>query len=180
MDIYFRAFELEDAIFINSLRRIDEMESKIGGTKRFVSLARETKWVEDIIYGDFKDLFYVAACEKGTDKIVGYTSVSDIDHINKSCFWSGIKISPDFSGRGFGTQIALLILKYVFEELGMERCIGKCLKSHDVAKKLMEKVGYKVEGLQRHIIYKNGEFNDQYLLSILKEEYNEVKEKFKL
>lgn len=41
MNIFFRAFEIEDAEFINALRDNEDMESRIGGNKRFVSLARE-------------------------------------------------------------------------------------------------------------------------------------------
>lgn len=180
IDIFFRAFELSDAHLISELRKIDDFENLIGGTKRFVSSAREEKWIESLIFNDYQDKFYVAICEKESEKIIGYTSVSDIDHVNKSCFWSGIKIHPDYNGRGFGTQTVLLILKFVFEELNMERCTGQCLEEHVVAKKLMEKVGFKVEALQRHSIYKNGKYHNQFVLSILKEEYPIVKTNFKI
>ncbi len=181
-EIFFRAFELSDAELVNSLRKIEESENLIAGNKRFVSLAREQKWIEDLIYKDYQDRFYVAICENITSdkKIIGYTSVSDIDHMNKSCFWSGIKIHPDYNGKGYASQAALLILKFVFEELNMERCIGKCLEEHHVAKKLMEKVGYKVEALQRHAVFKNSKYHNQYVLSILSDEYLLIKEKFSL
>lgn len=182
MDIFFRAFELRDTEFVNSLRKIEEFENLIGGNKRFVSIAREKRWIEDLIYNDYQDRFYVAICEKEDkdEKIIGYSSVSNIDHINKSCFWSGIKIHPDYNGKGYATQTALLILKFVFEELNMERCTGQCLEEHIVAKKLMEKVGYKVEALQRLSVYKDGKFHNQFVLSILHDEYLIIKEKFNL
>lgn len=180
VDIFFRAFELSDAHFVSTLRKIDEFENLIGGNKRFVAFSREEKWLESLIYNDYQDKFYVAVCEKENKNIIGYTSVSEIDHINKSCFWSGIKIHPDYNGRGFGTQTVLLILKFVFEELNMERCTGQCLEEHVVAKKLMEKVGFKVEALQRHSIFKNGKYHNQFVLSILKQEYAAVKETFKI
>jgi RimJ/RimL family protein N-acetyltransferase len=179
-DIFFRAFEVSDAEFVNSLRKFEEFENLIGGNKRFVSVAREQKWIEDLIFNDYKDRFYVAICDKANSKIIGYTSVSDIDHVNKSCFWSGIKLHPDYNGKGFGTQTVLLILKFVFEELNMERCTGQCLEEHVVAKKLMEKVGFKVEALQRHSVFKNGLFHNQFVLSILKYDYAVTKEIFKL
>ena len=180
IDIFFRAFELADAEFISTLRKIDEYESQIGGNKRFIALAREQKWVESLILNDYQDKFYVAICEKSTGNTIGYTSVSDIDHVNKSCIWSGIKIHPDYNGKGYGTKTVLLILKFVFEELNMERCTGECLEEHIVAKKLMEKVGFKVEGLKRHSIFKNGKYHNQFVLSILKEEYPEIKKTYNL
>jgi ribosomal-protein-alanine N-acetyltransferase len=180
IDIFFRAFELSDAELVSRLRKIDEFENLVGGNKRFVALAREEKWLESLIYNDYQDRFYVAICEKESKKIIGYTSVSDIDHVNKSCFWSGIKIDPDYNGKGYGTQTVLLILKFVFEELNMERCTGQCLEDHVVAKKLMLKTGFKVEALQRHSIFKNGKYHNQFVLSILKEEYPSIKEIFNI
>ncbi|MBD8082326.1 GNAT family N-acetyltransferase [Chryseobacterium caseinilyticum] len=179
-DIFFRAFELTDAEFISSLRKNEEFENLVGGNKRFIAVAREQKWLESLIMNDYQDRFYVAICEKSSGKIIGYTSVSDIDHVNKSCFWSGIKIHSDHNGKGYGTQTVLLILKFVFEELNMERCTGQCLEEHVVAKKLMEKVGFKVEALQRHSLFKNGKYHNQFVLSILKDEYPQIKTLFNI
>ncbi|SCX94277.1 Protein N-acetyltransferase, RimJ/RimL family [Nonlabens sp. Hel1_33_55] len=180
--IGFRAFEVADSTFINALRNLEDYENSIGGNKRFVSKEREQKWVEDLIFNDYQDRIYMAIYEAGDEarQIIGYTSISDIDHVNKSCFWSGIKIHPDFSGKGYGTQTALLILKYVFQELNMERCTGECLENHPAVKKMLEKVGYSVEGLKRHSLFKSGEYQNQFLFSILKSEFIQVKSSFDL
>jgi len=179
-DIYFRAFRSEDAQFINALRRIETMENKIGGVKRFVSPERETKWVQDIIMNDNQSAIYLAICENDSDSIIGYTSISDIDYRNGSCFWSGIKLAPDKSGKGYGHQTAILILKYVFEELRMERCIGHCLEEHEVAIRMVEKVGFKKEGLMRNFVFKSGGHKNTWLVSILKDEYIQIKQKYEL
>lgn len=180
MDIYFRALEIKDAIPINKMRTIKEYEELIIGPKRFVSIEREKKWVEDLIMRDYQDRNYVAICEKETNEFIGYTSVSDIDYRNNKCFWSGIKILPEFAGKGYGTQAALLILKYIFEELGIERCIAMCIEDHIAAKKMMEKVGFIIEGLMRHFVFKNGEYQNVFLLSVLSSDYLKIKEKYQL
>ena len=174
-DIKFRAFKKGDEVFINSLRQNEEMESKIGGSKIFVSIDREAKWVEDIIMKDSASVMYFAITEKDSDEIIGYTSISDIDYRNGKCFWSGIKLSPSVSGKGYGFQTALKVLKYVFEELRMVRCIGNCQEFHSAALNLMLKAGYKKEGLMRKYLYKNGEYINTWLLSMTDDEYKEVK-----
>ena len=160
--VKFRAFRLGDEVFINQLRNDEFRESKVGGMKRFVSIDREAKWVHDIIMGDSQTTFYFAITELDSDNIIGYTSISDIDYRNGTCFWSGIKLSRSCSGKGYGKQVALLILKYVFEELRMVRCIGKCQEEHIVALKLMESVGYSREGLMRKTLFKNGMHINQW------------------
>jgi len=180
INIFFRALEPDDAIFINKMRRLDNMTSLTGEAPRYVSLEREKKFVNDIIFGDRQDLFYVAICEKGSDNIIGYTKVSDIDFHNRSCFWSGLKIDPSCAGKGYGLHTTLLILKHVFENMGMQRCIGMCFEEHAAMRKILDKAGYVMEGVQRRFQYKNGEFKDMCLYSILSEEYAEVKEKYGL
>ena len=44
-EVYLRAFKPEDAVFINELRKDKQIEEKIGGVTKFVSLEREQKWV---------------------------------------------------------------------------------------------------------------------------------------
>ena len=179
-DIKFRAFKKGDEIFINALRENEEIEAKISGVKRFVSIDREEKWVNDIIMSDNQSTLYFAVTEMNSDTIIGYTSISDIDYRNGTCFWSGIKLSPTMSGKGYGFQIAIKILKYVFEELRMVRCIGMCQEDHIVAMKLMLKAGYKKEGLMRKFLYRNGRHINEWLLSITDDDYKELRQKYSL
>lgn len=178
--IYFRALKTEDASFINNLRTIPTMENLIGGSKRFVSLERETEWVRDILLSDNNSVIYVAICENGSDKIIGYTSVSEIDYRNGTCFWSGIKLDPDCSGKGYGFQAELLILKYIFEELRMVRCKAQGLEEHKIALRYMEKAGFVKEGLMRKYVYKDGEHKNIWLFSMTDDDYILTKEKYEL
>jgi len=45
---------------------------------------------------------------------------------------------------------------------------------------MLEKVGFIKEGLMRHYNYKNGEYKNTWLFSILSKEYKEIKRKFNL
>jgi RimJ/RimL family protein N-acetyltransferase len=178
--IKFRAFRQSDEIFINKLREDDERENKVGGMKRYISLDREAKWVNDIIMGDSQTIIYLAITEIGSEEIIGYTSISDIDYRNGTCFWSGIKLGRQYSGKGYGLQTALLIINYVFTELRMVRCIGICQEDHVAAMNLMLKTGYKKEGLMRKRLFKNGKHISQWLLSITDDDYVNVKKNFSL
>ncbi len=174
--IKFRPFTLSDAAFINRLRRDESMENLIGGAKRPVAYERDVKWIESIILNDNQHVIYFAITTIEDDNIIGYTSIADIDYRNGSCFWNGIKIDPSHAGKGIGTQVALMVLKYVFEELRMERCKGECQEQHENVLKMLLKVGFKQEGLMRNTLYKNGIYNNQWLVSVIKEDYDSNKE----
>ena len=178
--INFRPFRLSDAQFVNDLRRREDMERLIGGAKRPVALERDAKWIEDIMLNDDQKSIYFAITFIQSDDIIGYTSISEIDYRNGTCFWSGIKVAPEHSGKGIGTQAALKILKYAFEELRMVRCKGECLEEHESVLKLLLKIGFKKEGLMRSTIFKNGAHNNQWLLSVIKSDYEGIKRDFNI
>ncbi|MCC9043491.1 GNAT family N-acetyltransferase [Myroides sp. M-43] len=179
-NIRLRAFEKEDALFINQLRNEDEREKYIGGSKRYVSLCREQKWVEDIILGDSQSVMYFAVTTSESDSIIGYTSISDIDYRNGSCFWSGIKLSPSVAGKGYGLQVGLLVLNHVFEEMRMVRCTAQAQEGHQPAIRMLDKLGFFKEGLMRKNVFKNGNSLNTWLLSIIEEEYKLIKSTYNL
>jgi ribosomal-protein-alanine N-acetyltransferase len=178
--IYLRGLQTTDASAINQLRLNEQYESAIIGPKRFVPLERDEKWIEEIIAKDDSSRMYMAICKKKTDEFIGYTSIHEIDYINGKCFWSGIKIVPQAAGKGYGTEVALLVLKYIFEELRMIRCRGECLVDNGGIKNLLDKVGFKTEGIMRSYSYKNGAVKDGYLLSVISDDYRDIKAKYAL
>jgi ribosomal-protein-alanine N-acetyltransferase len=179
-EIKFRPLRPEDAMFINQLRQKDDMEKLIGGSSRPVSYERDLKWVTDLIMNDNQTMIYYAITTLNDDQIIGYTSISDIDYRNGSCFWSGIKLDRSTSRKGFGTQVALKVLAFAFEELRMVRCAAECQEGHEAAFKMLLKVGYQEEGLMRKRLFKNGVSNNQRLLSVIDDDYKEIKAKFDL
>jgi [ribosomal protein S5]-alanine N-acetyltransferase len=174
-----RALSINDAKLINDLRNNTVYEQMIGGEKRFIPYERDLKWVENLIFNYDHSKFYFTVSPNDSDEFIGYTSISDIDYRNGSCFWSGIKIIPSKAGKGIATEVANLVLDYVFNELRMERCKAECLENHAAALKMMLKVGFVQEGLMRSSVFKNGIHNNQWLLSILKDEYFQIKSNLK-
>ena len=178
--IDFRPFRLEDARFVNDLRQFEEVESLLGGSKRPISYERDLKWVQDVMLGDSPHTIYFAITPAGHDDIVGYLSISEIDYRQGTCFWSGIKLDSRKAGKGWGTEAGLKVLKFVFEEMRMERCKGECLEEHIGAKRMLEKIGFQVEGLMRSTAYKNGKHNNQYLFSVIGSDYQNIKKVYEL
>lgn len=178
--IKFRPLRLEDARFINDLRQQQDMEKLIGGVSRPVSYERDLRWVEDLIMNDDQSQVYFAVTLIDNDAMIGYTSVSVIDYRQGTCFWSGIKIDPARAQKGVGTEVALKVLRFVFEELRMVRCTAECQEHHEAAVKLLERVGYQKEGLMRKRLFKNGRSNNQWLFSVVDDDYAAIKAKFSL
>lgn len=63
------------------------------------------------------------------------------------------------------------VANYVFNYLGYEKIYTLVLKHRTRLMRVMELGGFKSEGVLRHNIFWNGEFHDEMLFSLLKEDY---------
>lgn len=171
--IYLRAFEYEDLTFINKLRNDDTFFDFTCGNKYYISSERDKKWIEDKIFNNYNQLYLMISTIEG-DQQIGYICATNIDYINRKAEWGGIVIDKEFSGEGYGTESARLLLKHLFCELGMNMLYGFCRTDHTDSLKMIEKIGFQNNGLVRSFVYKQNKFHDAYLVSILKDEFESI------
>ena len=139
-----------------------------GGGKLFVSEAREKKWIEDTIFhsADIK----LAVCLTNNNLHIGNVYLTDINYINRTAESHILIGNREYWGQGLGSDALKQILHYGFEERGLNRVYAHINADNAASLRLHEKCGYKKEGLLRQAIFKNGQFKDVVVMSILKEE----------
>ena len=77
----------------------------------------------------------------------------------------------DYKRKGISYEASKLILDYAFNNLKLEK-VWLCVDEKNIAaRKLYEKVGFKLEGILRKDIYFKGEMINRYMYGILKEEW---------
>lgn len=173
MRIYLRAFEIEDYKLISEWRHDEEITTPLSGNTYYVSSEREKKWVEHNIFDD-KTNIYLAICLKDGDRMIGYTSITNIDLRNQKAEWGGTIIGDKtLWGKGYATEAAKLMLRFLFMEYPIHRCYGYCLEEHKVTERLLVSLGFHQEAKLRDVIFKNGEFKSLLGFSLLREEYIE-------
>jgi UDP-4-amino-4,6-dideoxy-N-acetyl-beta-L-altrosamine N-acetyltransferase len=144
-------------------------------TDPVINLEEQKKWFEKVRFDKFKKFWVVNV--DGLD--VGLVSLYDIDWVNERCFWAYYLADPSVRGKGVGGAIELNILRYVFEQMKLNKLCCEVLSSNEKVLEIHKKFGSKVEGLFREHICKNSVFLDVVRLGILKSEWlNEVKGKF--
>lgn len=90
--------------------------------------------------------------------------------------WStiiGIMLVKKFWGSGFAFDAQEVMLKFLFEELGLQVVRLFTHSGNPRAVGLAEKSGFKVSMRQREAIFKNGQFYDNLMMDLLREEYYE-------
>ncbi len=72
----------------------------------------------------------------------------------------GYNLLPSFWNNGFGTEIALALIRYAFGELGLERVEALALELNFASCKVLEKAGLRKEGVLRHFAKIDGNYYD--------------------
>lgn len=165
-DVMMRAIEADDLAFLAECRNAPETWKYLGNID-FANEERQRAWLHSSSLDKTK-AYYVLCKLDGTR--IGFVRMDEIDFVNRSIRVGG-DIHPAHRKLGYGTAMYRLILKYTFDYLNMHRVWLMLIGYNQVAFSLYKKMGFRVEGKQREGIYRDGEYHDYFLMSILDREY---------
>lgn len=104
-----------------------------------------------------------------------FVGIADIDiHIiNESggCGEIGYYLLPEFWGNGYATEIADTLIRFCFSGLNLHRVEARCNSNNTRSENVMVKTGMVREGVLREVRPKGGQWDNEALYSILKEEW---------
>jgi len=172
--VYLRAFCDQDAIEINKWRNNQDVMSLTCGRFRYVGLDMEIAWVHSKIMNNATEEYFAICLSDGSDKLIGYQCIREIDTINRSAHAAGIVISPEYQDGTYMMDAFLLLLEYAFVHIGLNRLTGSCLKQHSNSRTMMEMLGFSLEGIERESLYKKHCYMDVCRYSILYKDYTDI------
>ena len=103
-----------------------------------------------------------------------------IGHINgwrhgRICVEIGFALVPSERGKGYGTEAIQMMVDHLFLKREIVRIQAPTATGNIASQKALEKAGFSKEGVMRKSLYVKGEYKDQYLYSILREEWKDPK-----
>jgi ribosomal-protein-alanine N-acetyltransferase len=81
-------------------------------------------------------------------------------------YWIGLP----FAGRGHMTDAVAAIIPFAFDTLGLHRLEAACLPHNVASSRVLEKVGFRREGIARRYLKINGIWQDHDLYALLHED----------
>lgn len=162
-----RPVEKKDLEWIRKLRNDESTWSQLG-TFTFIYEATQKNWFENLNKTENKEYLVFAKGRKN----LGLVRLTEIDKANRSMCVGG-DILPKFRGKGLSKIMYKLIFKLGFDVLGMNRLWLLVLETNKIAINAYRSIGFVEEGRQRQAIFRNGDFIDYVLMSILANEYYE-------
>jgi UDP-4-amino-4,6-dideoxy-N-acetyl-beta-L-altrosamine N-acetyltransferase len=102
---------------------------------------------------------------------VGLANLARIDRAVRRCDWAYYLGEPSTRGKGLGSRIEYVVLRHVFETLGLNKLCCEVLLENEAVWKLHESFGFVREALQREHVFKAGRFQDVVGLGMLRREW---------
>lgn len=172
--ICFRPIEKQDLENVRKLRNDPTTWIYLSDVTQ-ISPAMQEKWFESMEKASDKAYFAVFKQVKdfpisNSGDFLGIIRCDQLDHANRS-IRVGADIIPTERGKGYGTLALQAILEFCFDHMGMHRVWLLTVEGNMVARRLYENVGFAEEGLYRESIWRNGDWNNMILMSILEDEY---------
>ncbi|MGB5846696.1 MAG: GNAT family protein [Anaerolineales bacterium] len=85
--------------------------------------------------------------------------------------WISVVIARPYQRRGYGTQVAQLIMGYLFENTPAHSISGWMADWNQAGRSFAEKLGFKENGRSRREGYRQSAYFDDILVDILRSEY---------
>lgn len=108
--------------------------------------------------------------DKESGRIIGMIGLNEVNHYHQRAelgYWLG----RPFWGQEITAEAIRLMLRFCFGDLNLNRVTAFVFPDNNASRRVLEKVGFKCEGLLRQHLKQNNRMRDSYLYSILKEEW---------
>lgn len=167
-----RAVEKEDLSLLQKWANDPEIQYQLGGWHFPTSMEDQIKWYSNLSVQSLNQRFAIDTPEHG---LIGLASLVDINWKDKNAFHGMMLGDKDVRGKGYGLDASMAIMRYGFDELGLQRIDGSIIEYHEHSKHVyINKLNWKEEGRQRNWYYRKGRFWDRIVVGVTREDYYEL------
>jgi diamine N-acetyltransferase len=137
-----------------------------------MSMADEEIWFENMLKNPAPERpMIIEVQQQGTWAPIGACGVVDIDWRSRVGELGILIGDKRYWNQGYGTEAMQLLLLHGFETLNLNRICLQVYATNPRAIRCYEKAGFVHEGCKRQAMYKNGQYFDILLMSVLRSEW---------
>lgn len=168
-NLIFRAIERDDLKQIVEWRNLNDV-NKYFFEHEPLSLSMQEIWFNKYLNNINNEKVWIVQ-EVESIKSIGTVGVYNIDYRSRNCEWGRLFLVGDFRGKGYGKEIEKMVYRYVFEHLNMNKLMCEVYSDNVNVVEMHKKFGSKIEGILKQHIYRDGNYKDVTIMSILREDY---------
>jgi ribosomal-protein-alanine N-acetyltransferase len=105
--------------------------------------------------------------------VQGQLNVANIMYGSVSSAVIGYWVSPEVAGRGVAPTSVALVTDYLMNQVGLHRVEIDVRPENAASLRVIEKLGFRYEGMKQRYIHINGDWRDHYVFALTGEEVPE-------
>jgi ribosomal-protein-alanine N-acetyltransferase len=102
--------------------------------------------------------------------VQGQLNVANILYGSVSSAVIGYWVSPEVAGRGVAPTAVALVTDYLMNQVGLHRVEIDVRPENTASLRVIEKLGFRYEGIKQRYIHINGDWRDHYIFALTGEE----------
>lgn len=164
--LYLSPMNADDLMLYTKWMNDLEVTDRLGMSAQVTSTESEEKWLLDN-----NSNYQFAIVRKEEDRLIGNCGFQDFSPIHQAAE-VGLFIGEEQDrSKGYGSEVLTLLLDYGFHHLNLHNIMLKVFSFNERAIHCYEKVGFREFGRRSECYYVNGQFHDQIMMQILKDEW---------
>jgi RimJ/RimL family protein N-acetyltransferase len=164
-----RALELDDVASVHRWSNDPEVQDGLGGWHFPLSRNSLDTWIRGFHHDGVDQRFIIDVRDIGP---IGLATLTSINWKDRNAF-HGILIGESAQRRkGFATDAVLSLMRYAFEELGLQRLDTTIVEFNQQSLALhVDKCGWTEEGRKQSAVYRKNRFWTNVVLGVTRESY---------
>jgi RimJ/RimL family protein N-acetyltransferase len=170
MRVSLRDFEPADAVFVHRWFNTPQAIEGLVEQRETFGEDEARRWTARAAEASGPDRKWAVTVD-GRPEPVGFTALYGLGR--QAAPELGILIGEtDLWGRGVGTDAQRLTLARAFEEFGAHRVLELILADNERARRVVERLGFKLEGMMRGHVRRGGRMLDVAVYGLLPEDFS--------
>ena len=135
------------------------------------SLGAMRAWLERVQQSPGDAAYFAIEDEDGT--MVGTASIGGWQNRNGT-FTFAVRIYRAYQRKGYAKDATKILLRYGFYELGCQKANSETIAFNEGSIQLHRSLGFQIEGRRRRNAYTAGQYWDEVLFGLTREEFDEL------
>ncbi len=170
--VVLRAIEESDLPELHRWGNDPDICQMLAGWHFPTSMDDQRAWLQSFNVNSLHQRYAIDTPDLG---LIGTANLVDINWKDRNAFHGMLLGDKDMRGKGYGVDTIMAVMRYAFEELGLQRLDGSMIEYNTPSLGVyLKKCNWKEEGRQRNYYFRKNQWWDKIVVGITRDDYSDL------